>query len=301
MADYVVCTKCGTRIKAGREFCLKCFEPLPDPDAEVKAPVWESLGLSRNAEIGIAGGAAAAVVILGLFIWLTQPAPVDDEVHPMGGGSFNTEPVVPAGGAATVSEAAVPPLAEAPAAPAAPAEPDPDLETIRASYEERLSNRPNDPDLQVKLGLLLVKMGKPADAMKPLEKAISMAPRNAAYRAHMGDAASAAGQLDRAIDQYREAMRLLPGDYGASYSLAMALQKKGDDATALPEFQRARKFGPKEPGASLGLAVSLEKLGRVDEGLQEYQRFLDMNPNPADAERVRAHVALLTRSKAPVK
>ena len=34
MSGYVVCRSCGTRIKAGREFCLKCFEPLPHPDEQ---------------------------------------------------------------------------------------------------------------------------------------------------------------------------------------------------------------------------------------------------------------------------
>jgi len=43
---YVVCTKCGTRIKAGREYCLRCGDALPPPDAPAIVTMWESLELS---------------------------------------------------------------------------------------------------------------------------------------------------------------------------------------------------------------------------------------------------------------
>ena len=85
-----------------------------------------------------------------------------------------------------------------------------------------------------------------------------------------------------------------PGATGAAYLVR-------DDRTAIPEFQRARKFNANEPGASLGLAVSLEKAGRVDEGVQEYHYYLEMRPPVADANRVKAHLALLSRSHPQVK
>ena len=33
MAGFVVCASCGTQIKAGREYCLRCGEQLPPEDA----------------------------------------------------------------------------------------------------------------------------------------------------------------------------------------------------------------------------------------------------------------------------
>ena len=61
MAGYVVCQACGTRIKAGRGHCLKCFEPLPHPDDPVAVPLSVSLGLLKPNQM-ILGGVAVAIV-----------------------------------------------------------------------------------------------------------------------------------------------------------------------------------------------------------------------------------------------
>jgi len=52
------------------------------------------------------------------------------------------------------------------------------------------------------------------------------------------------GQWDRAVDQYREALRLQPGDYATQYGLALALQKKGDDRRPSPS-SRKRASSPR--------------------------------------------------------
>ena len=82
MSGFVVCKACGTRIKAGRGHCLRCFAPLPDPDVPVRPPLSESLGLSRNQGMLFAAGTAVAVVLLAMVIWQTWPVPADDEAQP---------------------------------------------------------------------------------------------------------------------------------------------------------------------------------------------------------------------------
>ena len=59
MDEFVVCPSCGTRIKAGREFCLRCFEPLPTPERPVQPTIWVSLGLSDTKKQIVAVVAAA--------------------------------------------------------------------------------------------------------------------------------------------------------------------------------------------------------------------------------------------------
>jgi tetratricopeptide (TPR) repeat protein len=292
VAEYVVCTKCGTRIKAGREFCLRCFEPLPNPDEPVRVPVWESLGLSQNTEIMVVAGTALAAVGLVLLIWQT-PAPMatDDVARPANPVPVQTLPAPSA------------PAEVAPGAAVAAGTPviDSGLETARDGYEDKLAGRPNDPELHTQLGQVLRRMGRTDEAVQHFERAVALDPRKPSYRANLAQASSDLGQWDRAIDQYREATRLLPGDYGAQYALAMALQKKGDDQTAIPEFQKALKFNPAESGAVLGLATSLEKTGHVDDARQEYQKYVEMRPIPADVDRVKAHLAQLPRTRPQVK
>ena len=84
-------------------------------------------------------------------------------------------------------------------------------------------------------------------------------------------------------------------------ALGQTLQKKNDDQAAVVEFQKARRINPSGPAASLGLATSLEKVGRIDDALKEFRLYLEIEPPPPDADKVRAHLALLSRSKPQVK
>ena len=96
-------------------------------------------------------------------------------------------------------------------------------------------------------------------------------------------------------------MRLRPRDYESLTALGQTLQKKNDDQAAVVEFQKARRINPAGAAASLGLATSLEKVGRTDDALKEFRLYLEIQPTPADVEKVRAHIALLSRSTPQVK
>ena len=113
-------------------------------------------------------------------------------------------------------------------------------------------------------------------------------------------------ELDRAghatcLALYREALRLRPKDPESLTSLGQTLQKKGDDQSAVTEFDRALHLNPSLSPASLGRATSLEKAGRVDEAIAEFRHFLELAPTGPDAERVKGHLALLTRGRPQVK
>lgn len=304
MSGFVVCPKCGTRIKAGRGHCLKCFEILPDPDLPVAPPLSESLGLSRNTAVGVWIAAGAAAVVLAAVIWQTWPTPVDDVAHPV-----DVAPIAasrPAGATPESREPATSVPDPEPAAPAEPvssatAAPEADLDASRADYEQKLAGRPKDPDLLNKLGLVLERMGRHDQAASRFERAIAAAPLEPVYRLNLARAAGQLGQTDRAIGQYREVVRLRPRDYDTLHALGLALQTKGDDQAAVVEFAKARKVNPSAPDAAFALATSLEKVGRVDEAVAVFQEYLDIGPSPAEAAKVRAHLALLSRGRSQVK
>ena len=291
MSGFVVCRECGTRIKAGRGHCLRCFAPLPDPDEPLPTPLTESLGLSRNTEITVAAGTALVVVVLGYFIWQTWPSPVTDDVPP----TASPGPI------AASSAPATPALEAAPAAAAPEASTDPNLEATRVDYEQQLANRPKDARLLTRLGQLLERMGRPEEAAARYERAVALDPLDPASRLNMARAAATAGQWDRAINQYREAVRLRPKDLDTVILLGQALQKKGDDQAAVTEFQRVRGLNPSSAPVALGLATSLEKTGRIDDAIAEFRHYLELVPAGPDAERVKGHLALLARGRPQVK
>jgi len=308
VSGFVVCRKCGTRIKAGRGHCLKCFEPLPDPEESIAPPLSESLGLSRNTQLAVWAGATFAATLLGFMIWQTWPTPGDEFAQPADPGIVAaapprapaTEPAAADAPVAANRPASEPSSSDAPVAASAAAV-DPNLESTRADYEQKLGADPKDPVLLNKLGEVLVRMGHADEAAGRFARAVALQPLEPAYRVNLARAAGELGQMDRSIDQYREAARLRPRDYDILNGLGLALQKKGDDEAAVTEFTKARKANPAGPAAVLGLATSLEKVGRVDEAVEVFHQYLDMPTNPAEIAKVRAHLALLSRGRSQVK
>ena len=84
MAGFVVCASCGTQIKAGRAYCLRCGEVLPVEGEPIKVSAWESLQLSQTKLMILLAVVALIVLTLVLVIWQNQPPPVDDLKVPGG-------------------------------------------------------------------------------------------------------------------------------------------------------------------------------------------------------------------------
>jgi len=308
VSGFVVCAKCGTRIKAGRGHCLKCFEPLPDPE-ELAAPrLSESLGLSRNTQMAVWAGATFAATLLGVLIWQTWPTRGDDGEQPADSApltAVSPRPAAPPPASHETADEARRPASE-PSSSGVPvagsaAGAEPNLEAIRAEYEEKLGSNPKDPALLNSLGEVLMRLGRTDEAAARFARAVSLQPLESTYRINLARAAGELGQTDRSIEQYREASRLRPKDYDTLTALGLALQKKGDDEAAVAEFTKARRANPSGPAAVLGLATSLEKVGRVDEAIDVFHQYLDMPTSPAEIGRIKAHLDLLSRGRSQVK
>jgi Flp pilus assembly protein TadD len=297
LSGYVVCPACGTRIKAGREHCLKCFEPLPPPDEPVRVPLSVSLGLSKQSQI-ILGAVAVATVGGLLFVILTtaSPATTDDAAS------------APVPSSASGRSAVMRAASEDPGAPPMPAVPpavtrdgdtpaDADLARKRDESLAAIERLPNDATMRNQLGLVLAKMGENDEALKQFDRAVALGSRTPEFRVNFGNLLGALGQWGRAVDQFREAILLAPRDYVVEYGLAVALQRKGDHDLAIPEFEKARRLKPDQPAVTLGLAASLERAGRREDAVREYRKFLGMQPNSADAARVGGHLAKLSANR----
>jgi Flp pilus assembly protein TadD len=296
---FVVCPACGTRIKAGRRHCLRCFEPLPDPDVPVRPAIWESLGLSQRTLMLVAIGASMLVLALAGVIWSTWPVPPDEETRPVAGRNGPAAPesrVPPASAApdrtetAPVAEPAE--VAETRARELTPAE-RASLESSRVAYEQALAKTPDDPEVLNNLGQTLARLNHLDEALARFGRAVELVPANARYHSNTARVAATLGQGSRAVAEYREAAALLPADYATRYTLALALQKNGDNEAALPEFERAVALAPADAGPHRAYAVSLEQLQRMPDAVREYRRYLEMRPSAPDAAALRAHIESL--------
>ena len=305
MSGYVVCQACGTRIKAGREFCLKCFAPLPDPQAVQPTSRTVSLGLSASQQAMLAIAGVLVVGALLAVIWQTRPEKLDDSARPAarqgGPAATATAAAAPAPSTPPVQDLAGPriaPFEPSPTAPTTQAKTESvdqaALEASRAAYDQELLKRPDDADVLNRKGQVLERLGRVDEAAASFERAARLAPDTRSYHFNLARTANLLGQTDRAIAEYREVVRLQPDDYAARYTLAMALQKQGDDRSAIPEFEHAAAVAPGDPAVHLSLGVSLERLGRVSDAVREYQRFMAIQPGAPDAQRLKDHLAALS-------
>jgi Flp pilus assembly protein TadD len=302
--EQVVCPKCGTRIKAGREWCLRCGDALPAAGAPAVVTMWESLELSQGKKLMLAGGTAVAVMTLVAIISSTATPTMDEIAGP---APAPRQPVRAVAAVEETPEPAAPPPAQT--APSfAPASSIDSLRlgnaafaagnfaAARASYEEAVARRPDDAEALNNLGLALDRLGQKAEAVSRFDRAVSLAPDKSAYHFNLAHVLGDLGQWDRAIAEYREAARLFPTDYATQYNLAMALHKRGDDQAAIPEFQKAIQLAPGEPSFHLSLGISLEQVGRITEAVREYRIYLEMEPAAPEAAQLKAHLAAVAAS-----
>jgi tetratricopeptide (TPR) repeat protein len=303
VSGYVVCQACGTRIKAGRPFCLKCFGPLPDPEVAVKPTIWESLGLSELQSALLGGAAVLAVGGLLVVIWQTKPVQLDDQAVPVAGSGTVAPPVV----TAAPARAPESPGTASPVEPfertavASPAETRsepvdvPALEATLALYDQELTTQPGNADVFNRKGQVLERLGRVSEAATCFERASELSPDTRTYHFNLARVAAALGQSDRAVAAYREVVRLQPEDYAARYTLGLTLQKRGDDEAAVVELQKAVALDSRDANVHLALGVGLERVGRVADAVPQYQQYIAMQPNSVDAGRLKEHLASLGR------
>ena len=82
------------------------------------------------------------------------------------------------------------------------------------------------------------------------------------------------GELERAIAEFREALRLRPHYFEATYDLGVALDRLGETDAAIEHFREARRLRPDDAKVHLSLGGALVHRGHVDEAVALYREAL---------------------------
>ncbi len=100
------------------------------------------------------------------------------------------------------------------------------------------------------------------------------------FRAHnnLGIALTLTGRLPEAETQFRETLRLQPGDVNAHLNLCHVLGQLGRLDEAARQGETAVQLDPNAAAAHINFAEVLEQLGRVDEAAAHYERGLQLEP-----------------------
>jgi tetratricopeptide (TPR) repeat protein len=151
-----------------------------------------------------------------------------------------------------------------------------------AHLREYIRLRPDDVNVvraHILLGRALINVGRPAEAVEVLQRALVMRPANADAHGLLADAWLRLDRYPEATREYRERIKLVPNDPLAHGSLGVALVGQNLDAEAVTEFESAVALTPDDPKARYNLGNALATVGRLDDAVREYRRALAINPN----------------------
>ncbi|MFZ5624882.1 MAG: tetratricopeptide repeat protein [Gemmatimonadota bacterium] len=177
-------------------------------------------------------------------------------------------------------------------------------ERALAEFDRALELNPRYLEAHIHRGIVLNELGRLAEAQEAFRRAASyqqtpvaglpahVAARLANQHAVLGDAYADAGALDRAIEQYRQAIQLGPDFHDIRYRLARLLLAAGHTLEAREELERtvAAKPGMLDARATLGLACFLA--GDAIAARAAWTACAEQEPGDP---RIRAYLAMLDR------
>jgi protein O-GlcNAc transferase len=136
--------------------------------------------------------------------------------------------------------------------------------------------------------------GQWAEAVDDYEKAVDLAPKNAALRVSLGVALAKSRRLTEAIDAYNTALQLSPHDSAAEVNLAEAFRAVHNDAEARRLLELSAREHPKN-AAPLAVLGDLEiQMQTYDEAIKHLTSAVALDPT---INETRDRLALAYKSK----
>jgi predicted O-linked N-acetylglucosamine transferase (SPINDLY family) len=158
-----------------------------------------------------------------------------------------------------------------------------DLAGTERLCAEILRAVPHHPDALHLLGVVHMVSGRPREAVSFIDRALEVAPRDAAMQENLGMARVALGDFGAAETAFRQALAL-----GASHALlhmrlGLALEAQGKLADAVDALRRSAALSPGDADVQLNLGNALAESGQAEEALACYQKVLALAPAHAMA------------------
>ena len=130
-------------------------------------------------------------------------------------------------------------------------------------------------------------------AIADYTEAIRLNPKDADAYGNRGYAYAAKGDLDKAIADCTEAIRLNPKDADAYVNRGWAYGEKGDFGKAIADYSEAIRLNPKDADAHRGRGYDYDMKGDRDKAIADYTEAIRLNPKYADAYSNRGYSYLM--------
>lgn len=125
--------------------------------------------------------------------------------------------------------------------------------------------------------------GREKEAIVTLDQLVKDDPANPIFRGSLARALRHEGQLERAIQLYREAVAIAPSDAEAWYNLATALEEAGHAQEAGVAIREALRRDARRPEAHNALGIAYTNEGNLQSAESEFREALSIDPRNARA------------------
>jgi tetratricopeptide (TPR) repeat protein len=99
----------------------------------------------------------------------------------------------------------------------------------------------------------------------------------------MGNAHKAHGNLDAAIDSYKQAIKINPNFAVSFYNIGITLEDMGDLIAAIDSYKLAIKFKPNYADSYNNMGNALAENGDLGAAIESFKQALRIKPNFAEA------------------
>jgi tetratricopeptide (TPR) repeat protein len=145
--------------------------------------------------------------------------------------------------------------------------------------------RPDSPGAHVNLARALDAKDQLDEAIAECREAIRLKKDYAEAHNYLGDALRQRRVLDEAIAAHREAIRLKKDYAGAHNNLGIAFYDKGQFDEAIAAYREALRIKENYALAHNNLGNALDAKGQLDEAIAEYRKALHIKKDYAEAHR----------------
>lgn len=148
------------------------------------------------------------------------------------------------------------------------------LSEAQKVYEGAIKRGIDSSGFHMNLGIILTSAKQFNRARAELEKATEMDPLSVPAYFYLADLIRINGDPAQAIGIYEKALKINPEFVYAVNGLGMANAALKNDEKALQYFRQAIKLDPQSPPGYFNLAVELDQVGHSKEALEAYKKFL---------------------------